>query len=127
MAAALANLSYIREHDLIGNAERMGKVLQDGLNELQAKHPLIGEWRGKGLMIGVELVRDRKTKEPAAAEVVRIMELMKDDGVLVGRGGFHNNVLRLTPPLIVGKDDVQRALGALDRALGAVEKTMNFA
>jgi 4-aminobutyrate aminotransferase-like enzyme len=127
MAAAMANLNYIREHDLIGNAERMGRVLQDGLTELQAKHPLIGEWRGKGLMIGVELVRDRKTREPAAAEVVRVMELMKDDGVLVGRGGYFNNVLRLTPPLIVGKDDVKRALGALDRALAAVEKTMVFA
>jgi len=127
MAAAMANLNYIREHDLVGNAERMGRVLQEGLNELQEKHPLIGEWRGKGLMIGVELVRDRKTKEPAAAEVVRVMELMKDDGVLVGRGGYYNNVLRLTPPLIVGKDDVQRALGALDRALTAVEAAMTFA
>jgi 4-aminobutyrate aminotransferase-like enzyme len=127
MAAAAANLDYIRKHDLIGNAERMGQVLQDGLRELQAKHPLIGEWRGKGLMIGVELVRDRITKEPAAAEVVRVMELMKDDGVLIGRGGYFNNVLRLTPPLIVGRDDVQRALGALDRALAAVENTMSLA
>jgi 4-aminobutyrate aminotransferase len=127
MTAALANLDYIRKHDLIGNAERMGRILQDGLRELQAKHPLIGEFRGKGLMIGVELVKDRKTKEPAAAEAVRVMELMKDDGVLVGRGGYFNNVLRLTPPLIIGKDDVQRALGALDRALAAVEKTLTFA
>ena len=127
MTAALANLDYIRKHDLIGNAERMGRILQDGLSELQAKHPLIGEFRGKGLMIGVELVKDRKTKEPAAAEAVRVMELMKDDGVLVGRGGYFNNVLRLTPPLIIGKDDVQRALGALDRALAAVEKTLTFA
>lgn len=127
MTAALANLDYIRKHDLVGNAERMGGILQDGLRELQAKHPLIGEFRGKGLMVGVELVKDRKTKEPAAAEVVRVMELMKDDGVLVGRGGYFNNVIRLTPPLIVGKDDVQRALGALDRALAAVEKALTFA
>lgn len=126
MTAALANLDYIRKHDLVGNAERMGGILQDGLRELQVKHPLIGEFRGKGLMVGVELVKDRKTKEPAAAEVVRVMELMKDDGVLVGRGGYFNNVIRLTPPLIVGKDDVQRALGALDRALATVEKTLTF-
>ena len=127
MTAALANFDYIRKHDLVGNAERMGRILQEGLREQQAKHPLIGEFRGKGLMIGVELVKDRKTKEPAAAEVVRVMELMKDDGVLIGRGGYYNNVLRLTPPLIIGKDDVQQALGALDRALTAVEKTLNFA
>jgi 4-aminobutyrate aminotransferase-like enzyme len=120
----MANLDYIRKHDLIGNSERMGKILQDGLAELKEKHRLIGESRGKGLMVGVELVKNRKTKEPAAPEVVRVMELMKDDGVLVGRGGYYNNVLRLTPPLIVNKDDVSRALGALDRALTAVEKTM---
>ena len=77
-----------------------------------------------GLMIGVELVRDRKTKEPAATETARVMELCKDDGVLIGRGGFYNNVLRLTPPLVIDADDVQRALRALDRACTAIEKPM---
>ena len=75
-------------------------------------------------MVGVELVRDRKTKEPASAETIQVMELMKDAGVLVGRGGFFNNVLRLTPPLVIGPEDVKTALRALDGALGAVEKTM---
>ena len=124
MVGALANLKYIREHDLVGNAERMGKILRDGLAELQEKHRLIGEVRGKGLMVGVELVKDRGSKEPAAAETSRIMELCKEDGVLVGRGGYHNNVLRLTPPLVIGADDVKRALRSLDRALAAVEKTL---
>lgn len=122
MVGAMANLRYIRQHDLVGNAERMGKILVDGLAELQEKHPLIGEVRGKGLMIGVELVRDRKSKEPAAAETSRVMELCKDDGVLIGRGGYFGNVLRLTPPLVVGADDVRRALQSLDRAFAAVEK-----
>jgi 4-aminobutyrate aminotransferase-like enzyme len=124
MVGAMANLDYIREHDLVGNSERMGKLLRDGLAELQDKHPLIGEVRGKGLMVGVELVKDRTTKEPAVAETSRVMELCKDDGVLIGKGGYFNNVLRLTPPLIIGKDDVKRALGALDRAFTAVEKTL---
>lgn len=124
MVGAMANLNYIRKHDLVGNAERMGKILRDGLAELQAKHPLIGEVRGKGLMIGVELVKDPHTKEPAVAETSRVMELCKDDGVLIGKGGYFNNVLRLTPPLVIGKDDVQRALQALDRAFTAVEKTL---
>jgi 4-aminobutyrate aminotransferase-like enzyme len=124
MVAALANLKYVREHDLIGNADRMGKQLRDGLLELQERHRLVGEVRGKGLMVGVELVRDRRTKEPAPAETVRVMELCKDDGVLIGRGGYWNNVLRLTPPLVINGDDVRWALGALDRAFAAVEKTM---
>jgi len=105
----------------------MGRILFDGLAELTAKHRLIGEVRGKGLMCGVELVRDRRTKEPAAAETIKVMELCKDAGVLVGRGGYLNNVLRLTPPLIVNADDVRRALRALDGALTAVEKTMAIA
>jgi len=124
MVGAMANLDYIREHDLVGNAERMGKLLRDGLAELEKKHRSIGEVRGKGLMVGVELVRDRKTKEPAVTETARVMELCKDDGVLIGRGGFHNNVLRLTPPLVIDADDVQRALRTLDRACTAIEKTM---
>jgi 4-aminobutyrate aminotransferase-like enzyme len=122
MTGAIASLRYVREHDLVGNAARMGERLLGGLAALQDKHRLIGEVRGKGLMVGVELVRDRKTKEPAPAETNRVMERCKDDRVLVGRGGPFNNVLRLTPPLVVGKDDVDRALAALDRALGAAER-----
>jgi 4-aminobutyrate aminotransferase-like enzyme len=124
MVGTLANIHYIREHDLVGNAERMGALLRAGLAELQEKHPVVGEVRGKGLMVGVELVRDRRSREPAPAETTRVMELCKDDGVLIGKGGYFNNVLRLTPPLVIGKDDVQRALKALDRAFTAVEKTL---
>ena len=124
MVAAIANVEYIRAHDLVGNAERMGKLLWDGMMELKEKHPLVGDVRGKGLMVGVELVQDRVTKAPAVAETARVMELCKDEGVLIGRGGLHANVLRLTPPLVVGADDVQRALRALDRAFAAVEKSM---
>jgi len=124
MAGARANIDYIRRHDLAGNAERMGKLLCDGLGALAGKHRTIGEVRGKGLMVGVELVKDRKTKEPAAAETNAVMELCKDDGVLVGRGGYFNNVLRLTPPLVIDAGDVERALKALDRALTTVAKTL---
>jgi 4-aminobutyrate aminotransferase-like enzyme len=127
MVAAIASLKYIREHDLAGNAARLGALLRDGLLELQAKHPLIGEVRGKGLMVGVELVLDRKTKAPAPAAAAQVMELCKDDGVLVGRGGYYNNVLRLTPPLVITADDVRRALTSLDKALGAVERDLTFA
>jgi 4-aminobutyrate aminotransferase len=124
MVAAMTNVDYIRKHDLAGNAARMGALLVDGLRELYDKHPIVGEVRGKGLMIGVELVRDRATKEPASEETARVMEICKDAGVLIGRGGLLGNVLRLTPPLVVNADDVQRALRALDQAFEAVEKTM---
>ncbi len=127
MVAAIANVEYIREHNLVGNAERMGKLLREGMMELMDKHPLIGDVRGKGLMLGVELVRDRASKAPAAEETARVMEHCKDDGVLIGRGGLYANVLRLTPPLVVNADDVRRALRALDAAFTAVEKTMSFA
>ncbi len=127
MVAALANVEYIREHDLVGNAERMGALLWDGMQELKEKHPLIGDVRGKGLMVGVELVRDRTSKAPAAEETARVMELCKDDGVLIGRGGLYSNVLRLTPPLVVNADDVRRALRALDAAFTAVEKSLSLA
>ncbi len=127
MVAALANVEYIREHDLVGNAERMGALLWDGMQELKEKHPLIGDVRGKGLMVGVELVRDRTSKAPAAEETARVMELCKDDGVLIGRGGIYSNVLRLTPPLVVNADDVRRALRALDAAFTAVEKSLSLA
>jgi len=127
MVAALANVEYIREHDLVGNAERMGALLWDGMQELKEKHPLVGDVRGKGLMVGVELVRDRTSKAPAPEETARVMELCKDDGVLIGRGGIYSNVLRLTPPLVVNADDVRRALRALDAAFTAVEKTLSLA
>lgn len=127
MVAAMANVDYIRKNDLVGNAERMGKLLTDGLAELQEKHPVVGEVRGKGLMVGVELVRDRSTKEPATEETARVMEICKDEGVLIGRGGLLGNVLRLTPPLVVTADDVRRALRALDVAFTTVEKTLTTA
>jgi 4-aminobutyrate aminotransferase-like enzyme len=124
MVAAQASLEYVREHDLAGNAARQGERLREGLLALQEKHRLIGEVRGKGLMVGVELVLDRTSKAPAPAETAAVMERCKDAGVLIGRGGYHNNVLRLTPPLVIGADDVQRALAALDGALSAVERQL---
>jgi 4-aminobutyrate aminotransferase-like enzyme len=124
MVAAHTNIEYIRKHDLAGNAERMGRLLWDGLQELREKHRIIGDVRGKGLMVGVELVRDRQHKTPAAEETVRVMEICKDDGVLIGRGGLYGNVLRLTPPLVVNAEDVRQALKALDHAFTSVGKTL---
>jgi alanine-glyoxylate transaminase/(R)-3-amino-2-methylpropionate-pyruvate transaminase len=75
-----------------------------------------------GLMLGVELVRDRKTKEPATAEAARVLELCKDRGLLIGKGGLYGNTLRISPPMIVNKDQIDDALRLLGEALAEATK-----
>jgi alanine-glyoxylate transaminase/(R)-3-amino-2-methylpropionate-pyruvate transaminase len=75
-----------------------------------------------GLMLGVELVRDRGTKEPAKSETLAVMEAAREDGVLVGKGGLDGNVLRIKPPMCITSADVDFALDVLDRAFGSVAK-----
>ncbi len=121
---ALANLDYIERHDLQANAKAIGDYFFDRLRELGEKHPIIGEVRGKGLLIGIELVTDRETKQPAAQELARIMDLTRRKGVIIGKGGLYGNVIRLSPPLIITKDDVDFAIGVFDEVFGEVERTM---
>jgi 4-aminobutyrate aminotransferase-like enzyme len=116
--AALANLDYILTNNLRENARDVGAYLKERLWELMDKHPSIGDVRGMGLLVGVELVRDRATKEPAPDLLARVLEGAKQRGLIVGRGGLHANTLRLCPPLIVTKGDVDVAVGILDATLG---------
>ena len=116
--AALANLNYILTNNLRENARDVGAYLKERLWDLMDKHPSVGDVRGMGLMVGVELVRDRATKEPAPDLLVRVLEGAKQRGLIVGRGGLHANTLRLCPPLIVTKGDVDVAVGILDAAVG---------
>jgi 4-aminobutyrate aminotransferase-like enzyme len=120
--ASLATIQYMDEEGLLARAAELGAYLMDQLKGLQEKLPIIGEVRGMGLMIGVELVRDRKTKEPANTEAIRVLDLMKDDGVIVGRGGIFGNVLRLQPPMVITKDDCDRLVASLGKALETVSK-----
>ncbi|GAB4318803.1 MAG: hypothetical protein Kow0059_12570 [Candidatus Sumerlaeia bacterium] len=117
MAQGLAVLEVIDEDGLQENARVVGGHFLDGLRRLQQTHPLIGDVRGKGLMIGVELVRDRRSKEPAREETAAVIEAARRMGVLLGKGGLFGNVLRIKPPLCITKDDVDFALAVLDRAL----------
>jgi alanine-glyoxylate transaminase/(R)-3-amino-2-methylpropionate-pyruvate transaminase len=100
----------------------MGKVLREGLEALKAKHTVIGDVRGRGLMQGVELVKDEKAgdRTPAVEATLRLFEETKKRGLLIGRGGLHGNVLRLAPPLVVSRAEVQDALKILDDAFAAV-------
>ncbi|MCB0243127.1 MAG: aminotransferase class III-fold pyridoxal phosphate-dependent enzyme, partial [Anaerolineae bacterium] len=88
----------------------------------QEKYPLIGDVRGKGLMQGVEMVLDRKTKEPATKEVNALFEQTRQRGLLIGKGGLYGNSLRLAPPLTATRDHVDEALEILDHAFAAVQE-----
>lgn len=117
-AAALGVLEVIDEEGLQENARIVGARYKRGMEELQKKHMIVGDVRGMGLMLGMELVRDRKTKEPAKEETAALHEMMKDEGILVGKGGLFGNVLRIKPPLCITKEDVDFTLSVMDRCLG---------
>jgi 4-aminobutyrate aminotransferase-like enzyme len=119
-AAAMATIGYMEDHNLQANAATVGAYLMDKLRELQQQYDVIGEIRGKGLMIGVELVKDPKTKEPAVDMTNRILDLTKDAGLIIGKGGQLGCTLRIQPPLNISKADVDQATGILARALAQV-------
>ena len=115
MAAAGATLDVIEKENLQENARVVGAHLMDLLKKI--KDPRIGEVRGMGLMIGVELVKDPKTKEPNTDLAVKVLEAVKDAGVLIGKGGLSGNVLRIKPPLCITKVDGEVISGAIEEAL----------
>ncbi len=118
----LATLNVLLEEKIQDRARELGHRLLDGLSELKQTHRLIGDVRGRGLMVGVELVSDPKTKTPATQETANVLERCKDLGLLLGKGGFSGNVLRIKPPMCLTEADVDFLLTVLDRALGEVER-----
>ena len=116
-AAGLAVLEVIEEEGLQQNALALGSRLLAGLRTLARDHEAIGDVRGQGLMIGVELVTDRVSKTPATAFTARVLDELKDLGALVGKGGLSGNVLRIKPPLCLTDADIDFALAAMDEAL----------
>jgi 4-aminobutyrate aminotransferase len=123
-AAALATIKLLKD-SLIKNAATVGDHLMAGLKDLQKRHPLIGDVRGKGLMIGIELVRNRQTKERATTERDVIVDKMFAKGVLVLGAG--RNAIRLSPPLVLTKDQANACIKALDEAIGEVERDRGLA
>jgi len=118
-AQGIAVLEVIENEGLQANSLAMGNLLMEGLRRLQEKHPLIGQVRGRGLMIGCELVTDREKKTPAKAECLRVFEKAREFGVLLGKGGLHGNTIRIKPPMCLHAGDVEFLLSALDEALAA--------
>ena len=90
-----------------------------GLKELQAKHNIIGDVRGRGLFLGFELVKDRETKEPAAVEAARIVDTMRDKGVLLSTDGPYHNVIKIKPPMMINEEDITFTTNNLDRCLSS--------
>ena len=119
--AALATLDYVLEHDLQTNASKVGEHLMGRLTDLAEAYPFIGEVRGKGLMIALELVEpSSRTPDPAAA--LRVMEATKERGVLVGKGGIYNNVVRVAPPLSVTMEEADEGYERIAAAVAAAER-----
>jgi alanine-glyoxylate transaminase/(R)-3-amino-2-methylpropionate-pyruvate transaminase len=119
-AQARAVLEVIDREGLQANSLKVGGYLKAGFERLAAKHSLIGDVRGLGLMLGIELVKDRKTKEPAKDECAAVFEACREMGLLIGKGGLWGNTLRIKPPMIVSTSDADFLLAVLDEALASV-------
>jgi len=119
-AVGLAVLDVIEEEGLQQHALEIGTRMLDGLRQLQTRHPLIGDVRGLGLFIGVELVRDNETLEPADTEAEQVINEMKTRGFLLSTDGPLHNVLKIKPPMVIQARDVDEMLKALDEVLGAL-------
>jgi 4-aminobutyrate aminotransferase-like enzyme len=118
-------LDIVEDDRLQENALAVGEYFLTALEKLQSAHPLIGDVRGQGLYLGIELVRDRTTLEPAATEALEISETMKDHGVIVYPTGVHDNVLKLKPPMVFSREDVDFFAATLDLVLSERSKPTN--
>jgi 4-aminobutyrate aminotransferase-like enzyme len=116
-AVGKAVLEVVERDGILRNVKETGDYLKAGLQKLAEAHELIGEVRGKGFFLGIELVRDRVDKEPATAEAAAIMEWMRESGVLLARIGRHRNILKIRPPLVFRKEHAELVLEKLDNAL----------
>jgi 4-aminobutyrate aminotransferase-like enzyme len=116
-AAGLAVLDVLEKEHLQENALQIGNQLMTGLRELQARHRLIGDVRGSGLFLGLDLVRNRETRHPATEQASYVVNRLRDRGILTGTDGPHHNVIKLRPPLIFSETDAQLFLATLDSVL----------
>ncbi len=119
-AAALAVLAVIEDEDLVRNAAEVGSYLRQGLTDLAQRHALIGDVRGEGLLLGVELVGDRGTRAPAPGPARRVTEALRERGVLISATGPAGNVLKIRPPLVFQAGHADLLLQALDDVLNAI-------
>lgn len=119
---ASETLAILEANDVLQKSTRLGHLILEGLRDYQRDSRIVGDVRGRGLMIGVELVKDRKTKEYAPEETLEVMEQARERGLLVGKGGLRGNVLRITPPLCIEEPDAMEIVRLLRESLQATEE-----
>ncbi|MBF9233312.1 aminotransferase class III-fold pyridoxal phosphate-dependent enzyme [Microvirga sp. BT350] len=119
-AVGMAVLEVIEREGLMENARQVGASMRRGLEHLAEKHSIIGDVRGAGLFVGVELVRDRTSREPAAQETARLINDMRERGVLISGAGPHANILKIRPPLVFSEENADLFVATLDDALAAL-------
>jgi 4-aminobutyrate aminotransferase-like enzyme len=120
MASAEATIDVMRKENVPKRSAERGKQMREALMAMYEKYPIIGDVRGMGLMQGIELVEDRKTKAPAAKAATRLMEAAKKQGLLIGKGGHYGNVIRMAPSMLISKTEMDDAMKRLDRALATM-------
>jgi 4-aminobutyrate aminotransferase-like enzyme len=123
-AAAVAVIEIIKEENYLEKSAKLGAVLKKKMEGLMENHKIVGDVRGQGMMLGVELVCDQTTKEPATQELLTVMEVCREKGLLIGKGGLDNNVIRLQPPLELTEGQVEQACEILDEAFTKAEKSL---
>jgi 4-aminobutyrate aminotransferase-like enzyme len=116
-AVGLAVLDVLRDERLLDNAQRVGSYVLSGMRDLQQKHPIIGDVRGKGMFFGVEMVTDRQTRHAAGAQTKALVNAMRDRGVLISRIGPRDNILKIRPPMSFSKENADLLLTTLDSVL----------
>jgi len=119
-AIGKAVLEVIEKENLQANALKLGNYILAGLNKLKEKHKVIGDVRGKGLLLGIEMVKDRATKVPASAECQQVLENARELGLLIGKGGLWSQTIRFAPPMCLTPADADFLLEVLDESFSAV-------
>ncbi len=117
-AATIANIDYLQQQKLWENAEEVGEYGLQKLKTIGENHDCVGEIRGKGLMIAIEIIKKNgSNREPGSQEAVNLMEHLKEEGVIAGKAGAHGSVVRFAPPLTISKEQMDKAVEAMDSSL----------